>query len=156
MRPDLIFTIANDGIIPFWVLLIVAPRWKVTRYAVHSIAIPLILGATYGWLLWRATMGGEGAAGSSFSSLAGVMALFSAPVAATLGWIHYLVFDLFIGAWQTRDAARRGISHWLVIPCLVVTLLAGPIGLLLYLLLRLVLGRGGFLLDEAAAQPRLP
>jgi len=151
MRPELVFTIANDGIILFWVLLIVAPRWRVTQFAVHSIAIPLILGATYAWLLWRATLGGEGAPGSSFSSLAGVMALFSAPVAATLGWIHYLVFDLFIGAWQTRDAQRRGISHWLVIPCLVVTLLAGPIGLLLYFLLRLATGRGGVLVDERPA-----
>lgn len=148
LKPELIFTIANNGIIVFWILLIVAPRWKVTQFAVHSIAIPVILGLTYAWLLWRATMGGEGAAGSSFSSLAGVMALFSAPVASTLGWIHYLIFDLFIGAWESRDATRRGISHWLVIPCLVVTLLAGPIGLVLYLLLRMVLGRGGVLLAE--------
>ena len=150
LKPELIFAIANNGIIVFWVLLIVAPRWKVTQFAVHSIAIPVILGLTYAWLLWRATMGGEGAVGSSFSSLAGVMALFSAPVAATLGWIHYLIFDLFIGAWESRDAQRRGISHWLVIPCLVVTLLAGPIGLMLYLLLRLLLGKGGVLLAEQA------
>ena len=85
LKPELIFVIANNGIIVFWILLIVAPRWKVTQFAVHSIAIPVILGLTYAWLLWRATMGGEGAAGSSFSSLSGVMALFSAPVAATLG-----------------------------------------------------------------------
>ncbi len=150
MTPGLVFTIANNGILAFWVLLIAAPRWRVTQLAVHSIAIPLVLGATYAWLLWRATFGGEGAPGSSFFSLAGVMALFSAPVAATLGWIHYLVFDLFIGAWQSRDAQRRGIAHWLVVPCLVATLLAGPIGLLLYLLLRLALRRGGFLLAEQA------
>jgi hypothetical protein len=52
------------------------------------------------------------------------------------GWIHYLAFDLFIGSWQVRDAAKQGISHWLVIPCLALTFMFGPIGLLLYFLLR--------------------
>ena len=70
------------------------------------------------------------------------------PLAAILGWIHYLIFDLFIGAWESRDAQRRGIPHWAVIPCLLVTLLAGPIGLLVYLGLRAALGRGGVLLAE--------
>ena len=56
--------------------------------------------------------------------------------------MHYLVFDLFIGAWQTRDAARHGIPHGLVVPCLVLTFLLGPIGLLLYLALRTWRTRG--------------
>ncbi len=150
MSAQTIFTIANNGILPFWLLLIVAPRWRVTQIAVHSVAIPVILGLTYAWLLWRVTLGGEGPQGASFTSLAGVMALFSSPIAATLGWIHYLIFDLFIGAWEQRDARRRGLSHGLVIPCLVVTLLAGPIGLMLYLGVRAVTGKGGLLLAEAA------
>jgi Mn2+/Fe2+ NRAMP family transporter len=77
------------------------------------------------------------------------MAFFTSPVAATAGWIHYLVFDLFVGAWQVRDAQRRGITHLAVIPCLVLTLLAGPVGLLLYLALRTGMRRGGFLLEDA-------
>jgi hypothetical protein len=135
MAPDTIFAIANNGILIFWLLLIVAPGWRVTRILVHSVAIPVVLGLTYIWLFaWAAASGLP--AGASFSSLHGVTAGFSSPLALTAGWVHYLVFDLFIGAWETRDAQRRGISHLLVVPCLIVTLLVGPVGLLLYLGMR--------------------
>jgi hypothetical protein len=53
------------------------------------------------------------------------------------GWIHYLAFDLFIGSWEVRDAQRLGLNHLLVIPCLALTFLFGPIGLMLYFLIRL-------------------
>jgi uncharacterized membrane protein YraQ (UPF0718 family) len=79
--------------------------------------------------------------GGGFSSLEGVMILFQSPTAVFGGWIHYLVFDLFIGAWIVRDAKRQGINHWFTLPILFATLMAGPAGLLLYLLLRLALKR---------------
>lgn len=150
MTPEQIFNIANNGILIFWLLLIVAPRSRATEVAVHSIAIPVVLGLTYMWLIASGYMGGM-PEGASFFSLAGVMAFFTSPAAATAGWVHYLVFDLFIGAWEVRDAGRRGISHWAVIPCLIVTLMFGPIGLLLYLVLRMALGKGGGLLAETTA-----
>jgi hypothetical protein len=64
------------------------------------------------------------------------MVAFSAPHIAVAGWIHLLVFDLFVGAWETRDAQRRGVPHLLLVPCLIVTLMIGPVGLLLYVLVR--------------------
>src|SRR6185312_1717822 len=142
MSPELVFTIANNGILVFWLLLIVAPRWRGTELAVHSTAVPVLLGLAYLWLLCRVWLGGEGAPGTSYFTLAGVMALFDSPTGAVMGWIHYLVFDLFVGAWVARDAQRRGLPHWVVVPCLIATLMAGPVGLLLYLIVR----RGGFLL----------
>ena len=153
MTSELIFNIANNGILIFWALLIVAPRWRGTQILVHSMAIPVILGLTYIWLVTNFFLGAMPAGGpapslSLFFSLSGVMAFFTSPVAATAGWVHYLVFDLFIGAWEVRDSGRRGISHWAVIPCLIVTLLFGPAGLLLYLLVRLATGKGGFFLAE--------
>lgn len=147
MTPELIFTIANNGILIFWFLLIVAPRWRGTELAVHSIALPLILGLAYLWLLTRVWLGGEGAPGTNYFTLPGVMALFDSPTGAVMGWIHYLVFDLFVGAWEARDAKRRGMPRWIVIVCLIVTLMAGPVGLALYLVLRQASGRGGFLLE---------
>jgi hypothetical protein len=57
------------------------------------------------------------------------------------GWIHYLVFDLFIGAWIVRDAKRQSINHWITAPFLFATLMIGPAGLMSYLLLRLALKR---------------
>ncbi|HEY2068204.1 MAG TPA: ABA4-like family protein [Rhizomicrobium sp.] len=148
--PATIFTIANDGILPFWLLLFLAPNWRGTRILVHSVLIPVVLGLTYIWVLGSAMTFGHAPPGSGFSSLAGVMALFSSPLAMTGGWIHYLVFDLFIGAWITRDAHRRGVSHFAVMPILIVTLLFGPAGLLLYLALRAIMGKGGFFLAETA------
>jgi hypothetical protein len=150
MSPALVFNIANNGILLFWLLLIMVPRMRVTEVLVHSVAVPVILGLTYLWLIVEVLFFGAGVPGASFSSLAGVMAFFTSPVAATAGWIHYLVFDLFIGAWESRDAQRRGLSHIAVVPCLVVTLLFGPIGFLLYLALRAIFGKGGYSLAEAA------
>lgn len=150
MEPELIFGIANNGILIFWLLLIVAPKWKGTEIAVHSIAIPVVLGLTYIWLIVTGFMEGM-PAGANFFSLSGVMAFFTSPAAAAAGWVHYLVFDLFIGAWEVRDAGRRGIPHWAVIPCLIATLMFGPIGLLCYLVLRLALNKGGVFLAENAA-----
>src|ERR1700760_4760017 len=139
MPPELIFAIANNGILIFWLLLIVAPRWRVIGLGAPSVAVPLVLGRAYLWLFTRVWLGGEGAPATSYFTLRGVMALFDSPTGAVMGWIHYLVFDLFVGAWEARDAARRGISHWMLAPCLIVTLMAGPIGLALYLVLRIVL-----------------
>jgi hypothetical protein len=51
------------------------------------------------------------------------------------GWAHFLAFDLFVASWQAEDAPRAGVRHWLLVPCLLLTLFAGPAGLLLYLLL---------------------
>lgn len=56
---------------------------------------------------------------------------------APVGLVHYLAFDLFIGSWQVRDAQAHGISHWFVIPCLILTFMLGPTGLLLYFVIRL-------------------
>ena len=109
----------------------------------------MVLGLTYIWLI-ASGMLGRRRQGASFFSLPGVMAFFTSPVLATAGWVHYLVFDLFIGAWEVRDSGRRGVPHWVVIPCLIVTLMFGPAGLLCYLALRLVTGKGGIFLAEAA------
>jgi hypothetical protein len=79
--------------------------------------------------------------GGGFNSLAQVAVLFSSPYALLAGWIHYLAFDLFTGAWEARDAARLGISRWAVAPCLLLTFLFGPLGLSLYLLLKLAMRR---------------
>ena len=91
---------------------------------------------------------GHGADGGSFTSIDGVRTLFSSDVGMVIGWTHFLVFDLFIGAWEARDAQRREFSHWLLIPCLILTFMLGPIGLFLYLVLRKVTGKGGWSLGE--------
>lgn len=130
------FGIAGDVVLPCWLLLIFFPRWRWTR-RLATFAVPLLLAALYVWLLVTAPP----APGGGFRTLAEVRALFSVDQALLAGWVHYLAFDLFTGAWEARDALRLKISPWLVAPCLVLTFLFGPVGLALYLLLRLAMRR---------------
>lgn len=146
MSLDTLFLICNFGVLPAWLLLILAPHHRLTQLLVHAIWVPLLLGPVYIWALF---FGEPAAEGAGFGSLAGVMLLFQSPTAVLGGWIHYLVFDLFIGAWIVRDAKRNGINHWLTVPLIFLTLMAGPAGLLLYLLLRLGLKRQLSLVEVA-------
>lgn len=150
MSPETLYLLINAGILPGWFLLAFAPRARLTKLLVHSGAYPLIYGAIYTALLCSALFFGQAADGAGMSSLAGVMALFSHPAAVLTGWTHYLVFDLFIGAWVGRDAIRRGVPHFLVIPCLFLTLMFGPIGLALYILVRALSKKGDASLFETA------
>lgn len=149
MRPDLIFTLANYTVLPGWLLLMLAPRAPITRYIVHTALLSVIVAAVYAVFITLAITRGDGQGG--FSSLQGVMHLFTLPEAALAGWLHYLAFDLFIGAWEARDAQRLRMPHLLLVPCLALTFLLGPIGLTLYLLLRWT--RRAYFLDEAIAPP---
>jgi hypothetical protein len=139
-----LFTAANYTVLPFWLLLIAAPRWSWTQRLVHSPVVLLLLTPMYAYLLFGYAPPPKG---MDFTSLYGVMIGFSSPHIVVAGWIHYLIFDLFVGAWEVRDAQRREIPHLLVVPCLIATLLVPPVGLLLYVLLRFAT-RGAIELHE--------
>ena len=141
------YLVLNLGILPFWALLILMPRAKITDTLVHSVMMPLILGVTYAWLLATA-LSLPAPDGAGFSSLEGLMKLFTVEMALVAAWSHYIVFDLFVGAWEARDAQRVGMNHLLLVPCLVLTLLVGPIGLLAYIMVRGLTGKSGFSLFE--------
>ena len=141
------YLVLNLGILPFWALLILMPRAKITDTLVHSVMMPLILGVTYAWLLATA-LSLPASEGAGFSSLEGLMKLFTVEMALVAAWSHYIVFDLFVGAWEARDAQRVGMNHLLLVPCLVLTLLVGPIGLLAYIMVRGLTGKSGFSLFE--------
>ena len=130
---ELVFTLCNNGVIPFWALLVFAPRWAWTRRLVHSGLFAVLLVPAYAIMLWSDSPGPQGA---HFFSLDGVMRIFTTPRTVVACWIHYLVFDLFVGTWEARDAQRSGVPHWLLVPCLLLTLMFGPVGLGLYLVSR--------------------
>jgi len=137
MKAEQIFSIANLLAMISWILLAVAPRWILTRKIVLSGAIPLLLSIAYLILIIVFFGSSEG----SFGSLAGVMKLFTNEWTVLAGWIHYLAFDLFVGVWEVKDAQVKRISHWFVIPCLFLTFMLGPIGFLLYSILRFFLAK---------------
>ena len=139
MKAEQIFSIVNLTAMAGWLLIAILPRWKFTRLVVLSGAVPLLLSVAYLVLIVLFFGKAEG----GFDSLANVMKLFTNEWAVLAGWIHYLAFDLFTGSWEVRDAQRRGISHLLVIPCLVLTFFFGPIGFLLYTAIKLFIPRKG-------------
>ena len=148
MTPDTVFLVCNNAVIPAWLLLAIAPGWRWTERIVHAGWIPLLLALVYAG---ASLLNSDSPEGAGFGSLEGVMLLFTSPYAMLAGWIHYLAFDLFVGAWQVRDARRRAIPHWMVLPCLFFTLMLGPIGLGLYLTLRAARKQGVSLVETGSA-----
>lgn len=146
MSPEQLFSLCGALVLPGWLLLVLLPRWKWTARLVCPVLIPLLLAAVYLWLV--ATTLGRTPGG--FGSLAEVSQLFQNQWVLLAGWIHYLAFDLFVGSWEVRDAQRNGVHHLLVVPCLALTFLLGPVGLLLYFALRAGLRRRLAVGGEAA------
>ena len=139
MKAEQIFAIASFLAMISWIILAVAPRWIVTRKVILSGIVPLLLSVAY--LILIILFFGQSEGG--FGSLGDVMKLFTNEWVVLAGWLHYLAFDLFVGIWEVKDAQRRGLSHWFVIPCLFLTFMLGPIGFLLYNILRFFLAKKG-------------
>ncbi len=139
----LLYYVLHLPVIPAWLLLILAPGARATRAYVHSGVVPVMLGAVYAVLLFCGAVLGFSAEGAGMGSLEGVTALFSHPVGVLTGWAHFIVFDLFVGAWIARDAARLGMGHSASVPILILTLVFGPLGLVAHILRRVAGGHGG-------------
>lgn len=146
MSWELGYNVINALVVPAWALLLVLPRSPITRALVHSMLWPVLMGAIYTILLIGSMFFGLSHPDAGFS-FTGVQALFDHPNGLLVGWTHYLVFDLFVGVWIARDAQRREISHIVTVPCLLGAFLFGPVGLLLYAMIRVFSGKG-FSLDE--------
>ena len=113
-------------------------RARPAAQAAARLIIPALLAIAYGLLIW--TGFGE-AEGGGYGSISEVRALFASDSALTAGWLHYLAFDLFVGSWIVADGLKRHVPVLLILPCLPLTFLFGPLGLLLFILLRLAFGR---------------
>lgn len=141
LDPATAFSVAGLVAIIGWGALAIAQFWAAARpiaWPLATFIIPALLGVAYVALI---AAGMPAAEGGGFGSIGEVRALFANDSALAAGWLHYLAFDLFVGAWIARDAAARPVPALLVLPCFALTFLFGPGGLLLYLLLRLAFGR---------------
>jgi hypothetical protein len=128
MTPDQLFQIANPIAMLGWVALLFAPFAPRFAHLMAFFIIPVLMAVAYSALIlafWSGATGG-------YSSLPDVMALFTDPHIALAGWVHYLAFDLMIGAWVTSTARTARIPHLFVIPHLVLVFLFGPAGFLTY------------------------
>lgn len=131
---ETLFSIAGAMAMVGWLGLIFLPGQKFVVEVLARIIIPVAIGLLYGYLMLSNI--GSAPAEGGFGSLAAVKALFTIDGLLLAGWIHYLAFDLFVGSWEVSDARREGVHHLLVIPCLLLTFMAGPVGLVLYCAIR--------------------
>jgi Domain of unknown function (DUF4281) len=134
MNLDFVFSACMGLAVIGWLGLAVSPINRSYCIA-FARGVALMLALAYLAQLGLTT---ESVEGGSFSTLGGIVLLFSSAANTMLGWTHYLAFDLFIGSWETEDAAKHGVPHWLLLPCLFMTLMVGPVGLLLYFGVRTV------------------
>lgn len=127
---ELLFTLANTGILLAWIPLLFASKWRLTQQMLAFPYVPFLLSFFYLFFLIRD--GGLGEA--DFSSLSGILSLFhnATPEAAAAGWMHYLAFDYWVGCWMVRDAQKNSTPHLLIALPLLCTFMLGPVGILLY------------------------
>lgn len=131
-----VFVLANLVALSGWAAMGLALVFKAARRAAAIYAgllVPVLFALAYVALLATAQNLKGG-----FGSIAEVRSLFQNDQALTAGWIHYLAFDLFVGAWVLKDGQMRGVHPLLLAPCLVLTFLFGPAGFLLFQILRLL------------------
>ncbi len=131
MNNELLFRICNLAVLPGWILLFAAPNWRWTR-RIAMFTIPPLLSIVYIYAFIASFEGLH----ADYTSLGMVQWILRTPGALLAAWIHFLAFDLFVGAWMVGDAKQRGILHLAVVPCLMLTFVLGPAGLLVYFGLR--------------------
>ncbi len=132
----LLFRLSSVLVLPFWALMILLPRWRWTTRIVRSPFVSGAVAALYAALVLPRL--GEIWPAVARPTLSGIVALLGSPAGATIAWVHFLAFDLFVGRWIYLDSQERRISVWLIAPLLFFTLMLGPVGFLFYLVVRSV------------------
>ncbi len=129
---ELIFSFAGMMAMTGWLVLLFSPlmpQWS-DRISGYLIPVALAVGYTVIMIFFPAQNSG------GFGSFAEVKQLFTSSNALMAGWIHFLAFDLVVGAWICREARKQDIKFWMVVPCLPVTFMFGPVGFLLFFVVR--------------------
>ena len=134
-----IYLWANFGVLPFWLLLIIIPNSKITQLFVNSIVLPLILSTVYVYIIYQTTLLDESMFDifKLYLSLDNLYTVFATESFLLAFWIHFLVLNLFLGSWVSRDGVRYNMSRKLVAIPLIIIYLTGPLGLVLYWLFRI-------------------
>lgn len=136
---DVVFSAGNILAMIAWAALILLPRWPALLSALLYLGVGLLcLVYAVGLIgILTGTLDPVGGGASvDFGSIEGVRAIFASDGGVTVGWVHYLAFDLFIGIWIARDADAKGFSRFVQAPILFATFMAGPLGLFVWLLVR--------------------
>lgn len=129
MTPETAFALANTAVLPGWAILILAPRRWPWLNAIPALVLPALLSVLYTVFV----LAHFAEAGGGYGSIADVRQLFASDAVLTAGWVHYLAFDLFVGAVLARRMDRAQISRLIQGFILPTVFLFGPLGLFLAL-----------------------
>ena len=133
-----IYLLANWGVIPFWLMLIIIPNHGLTNFFVQSIIPLLLIALGYLYLSYNLFLENNIFDGFElYSGLDGLYAMFANETLLLIFWLHFLAISLFAGAWIVRDSKKYFIPRIIVIPSLILTYFSGPVGLLIYWFIRI-------------------
>ena len=137
-----IYLLANWGVIPFWILLILFPNHSLTNFFVQSVIVPLILGIGYVYLSYNLYLENNIFDGFElYSGLDGLYSMFANEILLLIFWLHFLAISLFVGGWIVRDSRKYLIPKIITIPSLILTYFSGPVGLVFYWFFRIFFAR---------------
>ena len=133
-----IYLWTNFGILPLWFMLIIIPNSKFTQFFVNSIIVPLILSATYTYIIYQAILMDEPIFDffKLYLSLDNLYTLFATENFLLVFWLHFLALNLFLGSWISRDGIKYNMPRSLVFLPLILVYFTGPLGLVLYWIIR--------------------
>jgi Domain of unknown function (DUF4281) len=128
---NLVFSLSSLLVMPFWFLMIFLPRWKVTKIIIASPLIIVPAALLYALLVIPNI-------GSTFMlllnpTLEGISKLLGSSSGATIGWVHFLAFDLFVGRYAYLESQKRNFNPILMGFVLFSILMYGPLGMLIFL-----------------------
>ena len=136
---EILYYWVNFGVLPFWLILIFFPQSNLCRYFVTSIFPILLLSGAYIFMLYKSYL-------SSYEfltnfdlylSISNLSNLFSNETFLMLFWIHFVSINLFTGGWIVKDSQKFGINKIILFLPLVITYLIGPLGILVYWIIRI-------------------
>ena len=133
-----IYLWSNFGILPLWLMLIIIPNSKFTQFFVNSIIVPLIVSATYTYIIYQAILMDEPIFDffKLYLSLDNLYTLFATESFLLVFWLHFLALNLFLGSWISRDGIKYNMPRSLVFLPLILVYFTGPLGLVLYWIIR--------------------
>tara|TARA_B110000908_G_C10175062_1_gene412837 strand:+ start:200 stop:619 length:420 start_codon:yes stop_codon:yes gene_type:complete len=129
---EYLFTIANVSVIPAWVLLAFFPKATITTKLVKSYAWHTALAVLYTVFIFWGMQENAAIEGDGMGSLAQLRIGFLNDKILLAAWVHYLVFDLFVGVWIANEAVKLAMNKYLLSSILFLTLMLGPVGFLLF------------------------
>ena len=133
-----IYLWTNFSILPFWLMLIIIPNSKFTQFFVNSIILPLILTTIYVYIIYQAILLDEPISEiiKIYLSLDNLYTIFATESFLLVFWLHFIALNLFLGSWISRDGVKYNMSRGLVSVPLILVYFTGPLGLVLYWIIR--------------------